>query len=144
MRSRIIALVLTASILGAAGCGVCSEPMRRNSVACVVIRSVVDCTTDSVVSVLPQFLPIVLALVQSLTGADGTVDWDRLGQAFLALGIRDGICILTAIENQYLSETQKPQASPYALRRLETYRAGLRDFREQRWPGVRTTREAGR
>jgi hypothetical protein len=130
----LLALVLAVPAL--AGCSVCAQASHRNDPQCVIVNAVVNCTEDAVVSVAPQFLPIVSALISSVTGGDGTVDWGRVETALGAIGVRDGLCILTAIENQYLSAT-RPQATPYSLRRSETYRVGLEAYRVKRWPGIK-------
>lgn len=126
-----LALVL---LLTLAGCGVCGQAAHRNDPQCVILHDVVDCTTDAVTSTIPQFIPIVMQLIAQATGADGSIDWPKVEASLLGLGVRDGLCILTAIGEQFASAA--PTAGPTAVRRAQSYQAGLAALRAKKWPGV--------
>jgi len=125
-----------AVVLGASSGCACTSEAHRNDVACVVVHDLVDCTESAAVAVWPQFLPVVGALVDALTGGDGTVDWGTVTSALVSLGIRDGGCILAALQGQYASAA-KPGASPKLMRKAQTYHDGFQEYRSQHWPNVR-------
>lgn len=126
----LIGFVITSTT----ACGVCSQDAHRNDLKCVVVRNIVDCTKDAVVSVVPQFMPLVMELIDRATGGDGEIDWGILSRGLIAIGIRDGGCILAAIEAQYLQVT--PTGPARAFRQAESYHNGFRRLRAERWPGV--------
>ncbi len=118
-------------------CATCKEELHRNDFKCVLINDIVDCTVDQAVAVAPQFLPLVAYVISLVTGTDGTIDWAALEQALVAFGIRDGGCILAALENQYANNANKPQASPRLMQQYRSYTAGFNAYRQKRWPGVK-------
>lgn len=134
--AQVLLAVLLSFFLAlfAAGCA-CGEPSRRNDPLCVVERAVVDCSTDAVTSVVPEFLPVVLALVASLTGADGHVDWAKVEAPLAHLGVRDGLCLLAELEKAL--EGAGPKAGPDAVRRLAEVKGGIGAMRAKLWPGLR-------
>jgi hypothetical protein len=136
MTKTLVFGVGLAVVLGASSGCACTSEAHRNDVACVVVHDIVDCTENAAVAVWPQFLPVVGALVDALTGGDGTVDWGTVTTALISLGIRDGGCILAALQGQYASAA-KPGASPKLMRKAQTYHEGFEAYRRQRWPNVR-------
>jgi hypothetical protein len=126
--------------LFAVGCA-CGEPSRRNDPLCVVERAVVDCSTDAVTSVVPEFLPVVLALVASLTGADGHVDWTKVEAPLAHLGVRDGLCLLAELEKAL--EGAGPKGDLESARRLAEAKDGISGIRAHRWPGLRAKLPSG-
>lgn len=112
------------------GCA-CSSEAHRNDTVCVIAHDIVDCTESGVIAVAPQFLPVVLALVNQLTGGDGSVDWASVEASLLSLGLRDGGCILAELESQFAS---KPQVTPRSAAQAKGYQAWFAGFRSRHFP----------
>lgn len=122
----------------------CSSAADRNSAACVIQSSIVDCTVDAVTSVVPQFLPVALELVSALTGGGGTLDWAALEKAFVGLGIRDGGCLLAEVQVALAGAGSQESATPIKVRMAASYVQGFVAYRAQRWPGIQFRLPGGR
>ncbi len=110
----------------------CLQEANRNTIACVVEHDVVDCTKNTIVSA--EFLPLILTIVDTITEADGTVDWSKLEARLESLGIRDGGCILAELQNDLFS---KKSVDLKSAKKAATYQDGFATFRQKKWPGVK-------
>lgn len=89
--------------LSLSGC-YCWQAAHEQEPKCVAAHQVVNCTEDALAAVLPYVIPIVSDLI---TGSNP--DWNSVEQRLEAAGFANGGCILTALENDFLT---KAQASP--------------------------------
>lgn len=116
----------------------CFQPAHRNDPGCAVLNQVVDCTEANVEALIPQFKPIVLELIAKATGADGTIDQAALDQSLIALGVKDGGCILADIENDYVNKPTGATALPPRETKMRaSYHQTFQDYRAKKWPGIK-------
>jgi len=85
----------------------CFGPEKKDSLGCIIVRQIIDCTVD----VVKDLAPSVAGIVGSYINGAGTPDWDALLVRLEALGIRDAGCILAQLENDFIT---KPQSGPDA------------------------------
>lgn len=117
----VLPLVLATSLL-LASCSHCLEEQHRNDLACWLKDEIISCSEDAIV---PEVTPLIIALLPAITGAGG-VDWSKIESQLLSMGIRDGGCLLAALEQRF----SQPQASPG----LRAEAPAVADLRHRLWP----------
>lgn len=88
---------------------------NSNTKACVVVRDVVDCTESGVESSIANFEPILIYLIDTLTGVGAILDWADIGADLINLGFQDGGCIMAALQRDLATKVAKMGADKSPL-----------------------------
>jgi len=127
--AKVVILGLGLGIVASqAGCACTSNP---NSVQCVVVHAIVDCTEGTIVTQAPGFVPYIEALISTIVGAGGTFDWAGFQDALVGLGLKDAACIAATIEADFASA---PRAGAKALAAATAYHAGYSAWLARTFP----------
>lgn len=86
----------------------CWTQEHKNDVGCVVVRQIIDCTTNQATATV---VPIVLSMVETFISGSTAVDWGMIEQKLEAFGIRDAGCILASLEDDFLNKAKASQMS---------------------------------
>ena len=127
--------ILLSLTLFVASCA-CFQPEHRNDPQCAIINQVVDCTEGIVKTLGPQFIPVIKQLIADATGQDGAIDWTKVETILASMGVKDGGCILAAIDLDYL-QTSSPTASMIDMNMHKSYHEHFTAYRAKKWPGVK-------
>lgn len=82
---------------GAASC-------QPQTVGCVIVGSLVDCTgVNSLGTAVTQLTPVVTRLINGATNPDGSVNWTSIESKLEQLAWQYGICVIAEIWNTYVN-----------------------------------------
>lgn len=96
----LLAVAFCVAAVGIPSCGStnCKDPTNANNAKCVAQQAVVDCTTQSAQDFVTQH---VADLEKYFTAAG--IDWAGVEQALVTLAVDDGVCVLEAVVEHYLT-----------------------------------------
>lgn len=110
----------------------CKKPENMNSMKCTAINSIIDCTKGELPAVVQQVGPLVSKVIDSVTAADGSVDWGHVETLMGSMSSAYGTCILGNIIEGYMNAP--PKLVPGEVRpALATLKAGLDHAKTELW-----------
>ena len=116
-----VAVLLPFLFITLTGCA-CWQPEHKNDPKCIVVRQIVDCTTDAI----KDMGPVVAGLIGGLINGNTNVDWDMVLSRLEGAGIKDAGCILANLENDFMT---KPAASPEYAQRAKMVHDGFASWK---------------
>lgn len=134
----ILILIGSVALICGACCATaqkCADPVQRNTTVCAVVNDIVDCTTPQATTLIAEFAPLVLTLVEKLTGADGSIDMSALGADVKSAGIADGMCVIADVFKSLQSKSTA--AGGPGKPKLDAVSNGFDQLRSQVTPGVK-------
>jgi hypothetical protein len=103
-----------------------------NSLKCTSVNSIIDCTKGELPAVVMQVGPLVSKVIDSLTGADGSVDWSHVEELMASMSSAYGACIIGSIIEGYMSAP--PKLAPGEVKpAMASLRAGFEHSKTTIW-----------
>lgn len=137
--ARLSLMLVLTGVMGLilAACGAaqeCKDPANAGSARCNIVNSSVDCTKDELPLVVTQFGPVVSQIIDQVTGADGSVDWNHVEGTLTSLGAIYGVCVLGSVLERYINAPPKASRPDGIVSpRLDEIRRGFEHAKTSLW-----------